>query len=66
MRIKVKQGFKYAYRGVEVTEYAAGDVIEVPEECAELALEQGWAVAEGDTKDAGAAPENKARRVRKA
>lgn len=51
MRINVTRpgGFKYAFHGINVVEYAEG-LRDVPQEVAELALQEGWCVA------AGAAP----------
>lgn len=60
--IEVLEGFKYAYRGCEVVEYQKGDVVEVSEECADLAKAQKWAKASKaapENKDAVRAPENK-------
>lgn len=68
MRIEILKGFAYAYGGTEVVQYAAGDTVDVPEECASLAISEGWAMnADGGVKAAKpaankarkAAPENK-------
>lgn len=61
MQIKVEKSFAYAYRGIDVHTYNAGDVVDVDEECAELAIEQGWAVVEGEK--AAVTPANKAKRT---
>ncbi len=43
----ITQDFKFAERGIEVIEYTASpDVIEVSDECAEVALIEKWAVPE--------------------
>lgn len=68
MRIEVVKSFAYAYGGTVVVHYAAGDSVDVPDECAELAIAEGWATgADGGAKAAKpaankarkAAPENK-------
>ena len=67
MQIQVLKSFAYAYGGTDVVHYAAGDSMDVPAECGELAIAEGWAVAAGGEKAAKpaankarkAAPENK-------
>lgn len=61
MQIKVQKSFAYAYRGIDVHTYSAGEIVDVDAECAELAIEQGWAVIEGEK--AAMAPANKAKRA---
>lgn len=58
--IEVTKDFKYAYGGVHVVEYKAGEKPMVSAECANLARQQKWAKPEKSSKkDAGPAPENK-------
>ena len=58
--IEVIEDFKYAYNGVIVVEYKAGEKPMVSAECAKLARQQKWAKPEKSSKkDAGPAPENK-------
>lgn len=66
MHIQVSKSFAYAYGGHDVVQYAAGETVDVPDECAELALAEGWASAPGEkaakpasNKARKAAPENK-------
>jgi hypothetical protein len=66
MQIEVIKSFVYAYRGHELVGYSAGETVDVPDECAELAIAEGWAVAPGEkaakpaaNKARKAAPENK-------
>lgn len=58
--IEVTKDFKYAYGGVRVVEYKAGETPTVSAECATLARQQKWAKPErAAKKDTGPAPENK-------
>jgi hypothetical protein len=68
MRIEVLKSFAYAHGGTQVVHYTAGDSVDVPNDCAELAIAEGWAAgADGGAKAAKpagnkarkAAPENK-------
>lgn len=46
MRYKILQSFKFAHRGVEVTEYAKGDEVDVEDpEFGTVAVREGWAEA---------------------
>lgn len=47
-KIKILADFRFAERGVEVVEYAAGDVAEVSDECADVAITEKWAEAADD------------------
>jgi hypothetical protein len=60
--IKINTSFRFAERGVDVREYHAGSEIDVSDECAQIAIEQGWAEAANgaQTKSRDHAPENKA------
>lgn len=43
-QIAVTTAFKYAHRGHQVEEFVEGDTpIDVPDDCAELAVAEGWA-----------------------
>lgn len=44
--IKVKKTFKFAERGVDIFEYQEGESVDVSDECAQVAIEAGWADAE--------------------
>lgn len=67
----VLKDFKFAHRGIEVEEFTAGPgLVEMTDECAELAMGEGWAERSGEQSSAGAdalaggkakpdAPENK-------
>lgn len=57
VKIEVVETFKFAHRGVEVVEYTKGSVVEVEQECADIAVREKWAKLAGKNK--GAAPENK-------
>jgi|NOAtaT_6_FD_contig_101_403433_length_3660_multi_3_in_0_out_0_3 hypothetical protein len=66
MQIEVIKNFAYAYGGTDVVHYTAGETFDVPDECGELAIAEGWASAPGvkavkpaATKARKAAPENK-------
>lgn len=66
MQIEILKSFAYAYGGTNVVHYVAGESVDVPAECAELAIAEGWATAPGEkaakpaaTKARKAAPENK-------
>lgn len=54
--INVVQPFKFAHDGYLVEEFGVGEV-ETTEECASIAMREGWAVEPG--KAHGAAPENR-------
>ena len=41
--IKVKKSFKFAEGGIDVIEYAEGDVKDVSDECAKIAVAEKWA-----------------------
>jgi hypothetical protein len=62
MRIVVIKSFAYAYGGTDVVQYAAGDSVDVPAECGELAVAEGWATA-ADAEKAVKPPANKARKA---
>ena len=47
-RIEVTKPFAFAEKGIYVTEYEAGQIAEVSEECAECAIREGWAITEGE------------------
>jgi len=61
--IIVTAPFKFAHFGYQVEEFEPGaDVRETTDECAAIAIENGWAtpaVEKDDAKAAPAAPENK-------
>ncbi len=59
-RITVIQPFKFAHGGhtVEAFEPAA-EPRDTTDECAEIAVREGWAVLEGEERALQAAPENK-------
>jgi hypothetical protein len=66
MQIEVIKNFAYAYGGTDVVHYTAGETFDVPDECGELAIAEGWASAPSvkaakpaATKARKAAPENK-------
>jgi len=61
MRCKVIKAFAYAYGGTDVVHYAAGELLELPAECAELAIAEGWAVP-ADGEKAAKPAANKARK----
>jgi hypothetical protein len=56
MQLKVTKPFTWAHRGVEVKEYAAGDLdtdaIDQPDvaDLIEVATREGWATEDGDDK----------------
>jgi hypothetical protein len=56
-KITVIKDFKFAERGLFVTEYAAGETYEVSDECAEVALAEKWATGEKTRRAAAKAPE---------
>lgn len=68
-RITILQPFKFAHHGYQVEEFLPGsDAVETTDECAELAIAQGWATDEAaapaapeaaPTAVAAQAPENK-------
>lgn len=59
-QIKVIHPFKFAHGGHQVEEFVPSDEpIETTDECAELALAEGWAEKPKATKAIKAAPENK-------
>ena len=41
--IEVNKDFAFAEQGIYVTEYAAGQVVDVSDECAECAIREKWA-----------------------
>ena len=41
--IEVKQDFKFADKGIYVSEFAKGDIAGVSDECADLAVAERWA-----------------------
>jgi hypothetical protein len=48
-KIIVKEPFKFAHHGYQVEEFEpVADAIETSDECAEIAIREGWAVAVGD------------------
>ncbi len=57
-RITVLQPFKFAHGGHTVQEFEPGEV-ETTDECADLAVSEGWAALLGDARAAATAPENK-------
>jgi hypothetical protein len=59
-QIVVTQPFKFAHHGHQVEEFAASAVPrDTTDECADLAIAEGWAVPAGEHKARAAAPENK-------
>lgn len=61
MRIEVTKAFAFAHNGTEVVHYAAGESVDVSDECAEVAVAEGWAVPADGVK-AAKPPANKARK----
>ena len=63
MKLKMKRTSYGSPDGVQVEEYKKGETYDVRETLAAIFLKEGWAVkvdkASRQTKDAGAAPENK-------
>lgn len=59
-QIEVIKDFKFAHRGVEVVEYQVGEVVEVSDRCAEVALAEKWARQPKSNKAIPAATETKA------
>jgi len=63
MKITMKRTCYGSPDGVRVDEYKAGESYDIRESLAEIFLKEGWAVkadkAPRQTKNAGAAPENK-------
>lgn len=66
MQIEIIKSFAFAYGGTDVVHYTAGETVDVSDECAELAIAEGWASAPGvkaakpaANKARKAAPENK-------
>lgn len=41
--LKIIKSFSFAERGIDVIDYAEGDTVEMSDECAEVALAEGWA-----------------------
>lgn len=41
--LKILKSFSFAERGIDVIDYAEGDTVEVSDDCAEVALAEGWA-----------------------
>ena len=60
-KIIVATAFKFAHAGIHVEEFAPGEEpVETTDECADLAIGEGWATAVPDEEKAHAgAPENK-------
>lgn len=60
-KITVLQPFKFAHHGYQVEEFEPSEEPrETSDECAEIAVREGWAeLADGKTKADPAAPENK-------
>jgi hypothetical protein len=64
-KIIVKQAFKFAHHGYQVEAFEPGDEpVETTDECAELAIAEGWAVAPEEppapaTKASESAPETR-------
>lgn len=54
--IKPLKPFSYSDNGCQLVPYEPGDPVEVSDECAAVAVAEGWAEAH---KAHGAAPENK-------
>ena len=40
--VEVMRDFKFAYRGCDVVAYGKGQIVEVNEECAEIAMREKW------------------------
>lgn len=59
-QIEVTKDFSFAHRGVDVVDYRAGDVVEVSDRCAEVALAEKWAKQPRANKAHASAPETKA------
>lgn len=58
--IEVTQSFSFAERGIEVLDYKVGELAEVSEECAEIAIAEGWA-KQADKENASPARRGKKR-----
>jgi hypothetical protein len=62
MKLKIKQDFAFAHRGVDVRHYEAGQEIESDDaDLIEVAIREGWAVnsVQPEGKARKGAPENK-------
>lgn len=59
-KIKVIQNFRFAEQGLHVTEYQAGDIVDVSDDCAEVAIAEKWATADKPRRATAKAPENTA------
>lgn len=72
MQIRITKNFAFAHRGVDVRNYAAGDVVDADDpQLLEVALAEGWAQAmDAAPAESMRAPEDKdaarLRRTRKA
>jgi hypothetical protein len=62
MQVQILKSFAYAYGGTDVVHYEAGATVDVSNECAELAIAEGWA-APADGAKAAKPPANKARKA---
>ncbi len=64
MKLKIKQDFAFAHRGVDVRQYEAGQELEAEDaDLIEVAIREGWAVNLDQTegKARKGAPENKSK-----
>ena len=65
MKLTIKQNFAYWHGGCNRADYSAGEEVEASDqEMIDVALAQGWAVAQGAPSEKAAKPaENKARKT---
>lgn len=42
MKILITRSFAFAYQGIDVVRYEVGQTVDVPAECAELAISEKW------------------------
>ena len=59
MKIKMLQTRKGSPDGIVVTTYIRGETVEVPDELANIFIQQRWAVIKKGVKNFGKAPKNK-------
>lgn len=51
--ITITKSFKFAERGIDVFEYLEGETVDVSDECAEVAITEGWAALSAPDAPAG-------------
>lgn len=65
IRVKCEKDFSYAYNGVDVVDYKAGEEYDLINGVAKLAIDEGWATEVKGKKKAKEAPENKSKKASK-